>query len=41
VYLFVIDTDTLPDGWERLASFGFTVEGAAKSDDEDEATIKA
>jgi hypothetical protein len=41
VYLFVIDTDTLPDGWERLASFGFTVEGAAKSDDEDEATVKA
>jgi hypothetical protein len=41
VNLFVIDTDTLPDGWERLASFGFTVEGAAKSNDEDEATIKA
>ena len=39
--IHVADHQSLPDGWKRDASLSFTVEGAAKSDDEDEATIKA
>ncbi len=40
IYLQVPDLSTLPDGWERVASYSFTVECAAMSDDEDEDTIK-
>lgn len=41
VYVHAAGKDTSNAGLERLASYSLTVEGAAKSDDEDEATIKA
>ena len=41
VYVHAAGKDTSNAGLERLASYSLTVEGAAKSDDEDEATVKA
>jgi hypothetical protein len=41
VFLDAAESDIFPDGWEQTVSLRFTVHGAAKSDDESEATINA
>lgn len=39
MFLSAADVEILPDGWEQTVSYTLTVHGAAKSDDENEATI--